>query len=444
MNATGPGITASRKKIFVCSPRSQDEQDSCAVEILTSLATQAYRRPVTDNDMNDLMALFRKGRDRGGFKDGVGLALQGILSGPEFLFRAEQDPGNAVPGAIYPISELELASRLSFFLWGSLPDDELLNLAEQGRLRDRAVLQGQIKRMMADPKSDAFIDNFSHQWLAIRDMDIIQPHPELFPEFDEELRQAMITETELWFRDMVRDNHNIEELLTSDYTYLNERLARHYGIPGISGSRFRRVSLEGHDERTGLLGKGSLLAATSYNNRTSPVLRGKWVLENLLNMPPPPPPDDAFQPELQVESDEGKVLTMKEAMEKHRANPVCASCHKLMDPIGFALENFNAIGAYRTRYEEAGSDVDPAGILFDGREFNTSGQFRTRLLAHTDRMVHTVTEKVMTYALGRGLEYYDQPEIRDIVRKIASENNTWSALIQGVVESTPFQYRMAR
>ena len=394
--------------------------------------------------MKELMDLFQTGRDRNGFKGGISLALQGILSGPEFLFRVEEDPNSVVPGSIYPISDLELASRLSFFLWNSLPDEELISLAEQGSLGEPGILNAQVSRLLADPRSNTFINNFGNQWLSVRDMDIIAPHPEIFAEFDNELREAMKIETHMWFSDMVREDQSINELLTSDFTYLNERLARHYGIAGVHGSRFRKVDLKEHEERIGLLGKGSLLTATSYNNRTSPVLRGKWVLENLLNMPPPPPPDDAFQPVLQVESDDGKVMTMKQAMEKHRANPVCASCHKLMDPIGFALENYNAIGAYRTRYEEAGTDVNPEGILFDGSPFSSTSEFRERLVSHSDRMVHTVAEKMLTYALGRGLEYYDQPEVRDIVRKIGDQGYTWSALIQAVVESRPFQYRKAR
>ncbi len=444
MNASGQGETASQKKIFTCEPDSRDEQDGCARSILTDLASRAYRRPANDSDLNELMSLFQAGRDRNGFKGGISLALQGILTGPEFLYRVEEDPEGVVPGAIYPISDLELASRLSFFLWNSLPDNELIALAEQGRLRDPDILTAQVARLLADPRSDMFINNFANQWLSVRDMDIVAPHPEIFAEFDNELREAMKTETHMWFSEMVRDDQSIDELLTSDFTYLNERLARHYGIEGIHGSRFRKVELKGNEERIGLLGKGSLLTSTSYNNRTSPVLRGKWVLENLLNMPPPPPPDDAFQPELQVESDEGKALTMKQAMEQHRANPVCAACHKLMDPIGFALENFNAIGAYRTRYEEAGTNVDPGGILFDGKPFSSTLEFRERLVKHTDRMVHTVSEKMLTYALGRGLEYYDQAEVRDIVRKIGNQGKTWSALVHAVVESRPFQYRKAK
>jgi hypothetical protein len=444
INATGPGITASQKKIFTCRPDSTDEQDQCARHILSELAIQAYRRPVSDTDINELMDLFQTGRDKNGFKGGVSLALQGILSGPEFLFRIEEDPNNVVPGSIYPISDLELASRLSFFLWNSLPDEELITLAEQGRLRDPETLNTQVSRLLVDTRSDTFVNNFSNQWLGVRDMDIIAPHPEIFAEFDNELREAMKIETHMWFSDMVREDRSISELLTSDFTYLNERLARHYGIAGVHGSRFRKVDLKEHEERIGLLGKGSLLTATSYNNRTSPVLRGKWVLENLLNMPPPPPPDDAFQPVLQVESDDGKAMTMKQAMEKHRANPVCASCHKLMDPIGFALENYNAIGAFRTRYEEAGTDVNPEGILFDGSPFGSTSEFRERLVSHSDRMIHTVAEKMLTYALGRGLEYYDQPEVRDIVRKINNQGDTWSSLVHAVVQSRPFQYRKAR
>jgi len=441
----GPGDTPSRNKIFICRPNagaSEKEREACASRILSSLARQAYRRPVTEDDLSDLLGLFRTVTGENGFESGIELALQSILAGPEFLFRVEQDPVDVTSGAVYPVSDIDLASRLSFFLWSSIPDEELLGLAEQGRLREPGILEAQIERMMADSRSSALIDNFGEQWLVLRNVDIAEPHPEIFPEFDDELRAAFKQETRLWFTSMIREDHSVLELLSSDYTYVNERLARHYGIPDIYGSRYRRVNLDGMDERKGLLGKGSLLLATSYNNRTSPVLRGKWVLENLLDMPPPPPPDDV--PALQVESGDGKALTLKQAMEQHRANPVCSSCHKLMDPIGFALENFDAVGAYRTRYEDADSEVDSSGILFDGSEFTNTSGFRSEFQEHSDRVVHTVAEKLFIYALGRGLEYYDQPVIRDIVRKIEADNYTWSSLILAITQSRPFQYRKAR
>jgi mono/diheme cytochrome c family protein len=441
--AQGPGTTASRNKIFECHPGGDarlEEEERCARLILGKLARQAYRRPVTDADVDNLLGLYREGRSGDSFESGIELALQGILAGPEFLFRIEQDPRDAVAGEVYPVSDLELASRLSFFLWSTIPDDELLTIAEQGRLRDPAMLQQQVRRMLADERFKGFLTNFGRQWLAVRDVEFAEPNLSLFPEFDDELREAYQQELMLWFASMVRDDRSVLELLTSDYTYANERLARHYGINGVYGSRFRPVALTDQASRHGLLGKGGFLTATAYNNRTSPVVRGKWVLENLLNMPPPPPPEDV--PALQVSAD-GKALTLKQAMQKHRANPVCASCHKLMDPIGFALENFDAIGGYRTRYADADAPVDASGLLFDGSEFQTAGEFREVFMEHSDRVVHTVTEKVLTYSLGRGLEYYDQPTVRAIVRESADENYTWSSLILGVIESTPFQYRRA-
>jgi hypothetical protein len=441
-NTKGSGRVPGNDRIFICQPASVDEEDDCAHKILANLARRAYRQPVAEEDLNDLNSLYQKGKARDGFSGGIQLAIQGVLSAPKFLFRMEQDPPGVTPGTVYPISDMALASRLSFFLWSSIPDDELLAKAELGQLRKPDILRQQVRRMLADQRSEALIKNFGGQWLAVRNIDFAEPHPEVFLEFDEELRLALRKETDLWFDEMIRHDHGILELLTSDFTYLNERLAKHYGIPGVYGSRFRRVNLDGYDERKGLFGKGSLLTATSYNNRTSPVLRGKWVLENLLNMPPPPPPEDV--PALEVKSGDGKPLTLKQAMEQHRANPVCSACHKLMDPIGFALENFDAIGAYRSRYVEADAEVDPSGILFDGSPFQTTSEFEREFLKHSERIVHTVTEKLFTYALGRGVEYYDQPVIRKIVQDIAADDYKWSALILSLVESTPFQYRIAR
>lgn len=441
--ASGPGDTASRKKIFICSPAPNapaSEQEACARTILSTLARQAYRRPVQDDEVDGLLSLYRDGQVDGGFERGIELALQGIIAGPEFLFRIEADPPGVRAGDVYAVSDLELASRLSFFLWSSAPDEELLEVAEQGRLTDPAMLQRQVRRMISDARFEAFLANFGKQWLAIRNVDIAEPNLSIFPEYDAELRDAFKQEMLLWFSNMVRQDRSVLELLTSDTTYVNERLARHYGIPDVAGIRFRPVSLQALPERQGLWGKGGLLMATAYNNRTSPVVRGKWVLENLLNMPPPPPPEDV--PALQVSS-EGKALTLKQAMEKHRANPVCASCHKLMDPIGFALENFDAIGGHRTRYAEADADVDASGLLFDGQKFESAQEFRGEFMRHSERVVHTVAEKVLTYALGRGLQYYDQPAVREIVRQSAAENYNWSSVIMGVIESTPFQYRRA-
>jgi len=436
--AKGPGQTPSREKIFVCRPEHDDDV-KCAGQILSNLAHQAYRRPVTEYDMEQLLGLFQTGRSDGGFERGIELALQGILAGPEFLFRIEKDPPGAPLETVHPINDLELASRLSFFLWSSIPDAELLEIAENGKLRDAGVLEQQVQRMMRNPRFDAFIRNFSNQWLSIRNIDIAAPNMDIFLEFDEELREAFKQEMLLWFESMITKDSSVLELLTSDYTFVNERLARHYGISGIYGSRFRPVPLATLEERQGLLGKGGFLLATSYNNRTSPVLRGKWILENLLDMPPAPAPPDV--PALELASGDGKALSMREAMESHRANPVCAACHKLMDPLGFALENFDAIGAYRTRYTDANAEVDPSGILFDGNKFENTTEFRQNFLKHSERVSYTVTEKVLTYALGRGLEYYDQPAVREIVQKIAPENYSWSSLILAIIESMPFQYR---
>ena len=440
-NATGPGQTETRKKLFACYPdssASNQVKESCARTITSVLLRQAFRRPVSDVEVDELLEIFRVGRDDGGFEDGIRLVVQSILASPDFLFRIENDPPGLAAGAVYPINDVEMASRLSFFLWSSIPDETLLKLAEQGELGKPAVLAQQVQRMLQDPRFDSFIFNFGRQWLAVRDVELKAPNLDLFPEFDGELREAFKQEMLTWFESMVREDKSVFDLLTSDYTFVNERLADHYGIPGIKGNQFKRVSLAGYEMRKGLLGKGGFLMATAYNNRTSPVLRGKWVLENLLNMPPPPPPENV--PALEVTKG-GKSLTLKQAMEQHRANPVCSSCHKLMDPIGFALENFDAVGSYRTRYTDANAEVDASGILFDGNEFKSTDEFRGYFLKHSERIVHTVIEKVLTYALGRGLEYSDQPTVRQIVRKIASDDYVWSSLILEVIKSTPFQNR---
>ena len=439
----GQGDTESRRRIFTCYPdigAAADERERCAKSILTNLARRAYRRPVDDADLGGLLDLYRQGSESEDFESGIGLALQGILAGPEFLFRIESDPPAVAPGEVYRIGDVELASRLSFFLWSSIPDEELLAASEAGQLRDADALRRQVNRMIADPRFERFVTNFGRQWLAVREVDIADPNLEIFPEYDAELREAFKQELLLWFTSLVRNDTSVLELLSSDYTYANERLARHYGVPGIRGSRFRPVNLADMPERHGLLGKGGFLIATAYNNRTSPVVRGKWVLENLLNMPPPPPPEDV--PALEVNA-EGKALTLKQAMERHRANPVCASCHKLMDPIGFALENYDAIGGYRARYVEANAAVDASGQLFDGGAFSTAEEFRGQFNKYAERVVHTATEKMLTYALGRGLEYYDQPAVRQVVRDAGGKNYVWSSIIMGVINSTPFQHRRA-
>jgi len=441
-NAGKADETPSRKKIFVCYPQSAPEEESCAQKIFANMARLAYRRPVTSGDVETLLSFYRKGREDGDFEAGIEMALRRMLVDSEFLIRIERDPAPASagtrPGSSYRISDLELASRLSFFLWSSIPDAELLDLAERGRLREPAVLEQQIRRMMADERSAALVDNFAGQWLYLRNIATIQPDPSAFRDFDDNLRAAFQRETALFFESIVREDRSVVDLLNANYTFLNERLARHYGIPNVYGSRFRRVSLSAEDERRGLLGQGSLLTVTSYANRTSPVLRGKWILENILGAPPPPPPPDV--PSLPENGrNGGKTLSMRERMEQHRANPVCASCHSRMDPLGFALENFNAVGEWRTA--DGGALLDTSGVLPDGTRFRGPGELRKALVAHPEQFVTTVTEKLLTYALGRGVEYYDQPAIRKIVRDAAPGNYRWSSIVIGIVNSTPFQMR---
>jgi hypothetical protein len=437
---TETGSTPSRENIFICEPGMASRQDACANQIITNIAHRAFRRPVKDAEMEDLMSIYRQGSSEAGFERGIELALQRILAGPEFLFRIEQEPENAKPGTVYPISDLDLATRLSFFLWSSIPDDELLSIAERKELRKPGVLEQQVNRMLASNKAETFISNFGEQWLALRKIDLAAPQKAVFPSFDGELRDAMKKELSTWFEYMVKNDKSVLDMLDADYTFVNERLAKHYGIEDVYGEKFRKVEIN-HPERAGLLGKPGLLMVTSFNSRTSPVVRGKWVLENVVDMAPPPPPADAFQPELQVQNKEGKALTMKEAMIAHRQNPVCANCHKMMEPIGLALENFDGIGSYRTEYDEANAIVDSSGILFDNSEFADANGFRNQMLKYSDRFVHTVVTKLMTYALGRKVEYYDQPVIRDIIKETESKDYTWSSLILGVIESIPFQYR---
>ena len=435
-NARGPGETPSRSKIFVCRPTSSQDEDPCARKIISNLARHAYRRPIADRELPNLLVPYHIDRNESGFEAGIELALQRILVSPEFLFRLERDPENIEPGTVYPISDLELASRLSFFLWSSIPDDQLLDVAAQGRLKDPAVLEGQVGRMLADPRSKSLVSNFAGQWLYLRNMALVAPDLGEFPEFDENLREALQRETELFFESMLREDHSVVDLLDADYTFLNERLARHYGIENVYGSHFRRVALI-NEERRGLLGKGSILTATSYANRTSPVLRGKWVLENILGTPPPPPPPDV--PDLKETTGDGQPLTMRQRMEEHRANPACATCHARMDPLGFALENFDAIGGWRST--EAGSPIDSSGVLPDGTRFEGASGLRKILLDRREDFVRNVTEKLLTYALGRGTEYYDAPTVRSIMREAVISDYRWSSLISGIVKSTPFQMR---
>ncbi len=436
---TGRGDTPSRRKIFLCKPVAKDEEP-CARTIVANLARRAFRRPVTDADINPLMAFYNKRRRADGdFDQGIQAALEAVLVSPDFLFRFEPDPPGAAPGSVYRTGDLELASRLSFFLWSSVPDDELLKLAEAGQLRDPAVRKAQVRRMMLDPKSDALIRNFGGQWLFLRTLDGAKPDADIFSNFDEPLRGAFRTETELFLASIFRENHSVLALLDADYTFVNQRLARFYGMPGIYGAHFRKARVTDANRR-GLLGQGSVLTVTSYPNRTSVVQRGKWILENLLGTPPPPPPADV--PEVKTKSHDGKPVSLRAAMEEHRKNPVCASCHGRMDPIGFALENFNAVGEWRS--EDAGVPIDNKGTLPDGTEFQGPAGLRKLLLEkHRDEFVLTVTEKLLTYALGRGVELYDKPTVRAIARQAARDDYRMSALVEAIVESAPFQMRRA-
>jgi hypothetical protein len=437
---TGVGDTPSHRKIFVCRPAQAGDEEPCASKILSVLARRAFRRPVTAKDVQPLMSVYQAARAEGGdFEAGVRAAISRILVGPEFLFRAERDPAGTRAGAAYRLTDLELASRLSFFIWSSLPDDELLEDAEKGRLRDSEVLARQVRRMLADPRASALVTNFASQWLYLRNLSAARPDPELFTEFDESLRDAFRRETELFVESTLREDRSVLALLDADYTFLNERLARHYGIPDVYGSHFRRVTLgPDFDARRGLLGQGSLLTVTSYANRTSVVLRGKWVLENILSAPPPPAPPAV--PALEKTGAIGS-LPLRQLMEQHRANPVCRACHAPMDPLGFALENFDAVGKWRT--VDAGTPVDASAVLPDGTAFEGPSGLRTVLLQRPEQFAGTVAERLLTYAIGRGLEYYDMPAMRQILREAAKDEYRWSALILAVTKSTPFQMRRA-
>ena len=433
----GPGDTPTRRRIFTCTPDAPAGEAACAREILSTLARRAYRRPVTEGDVGTLLDFYHAGRRDGSFDDGIGFALERLLADPDFLYRIERDPVDVAAGTAYPVSDVELASRLSFFLWSSIPDDELLDRAEDGTLSDPAVLDRQVRRMLADPRARALVGNFAGQWLHLRNIESVYPDPLEFPEFDENLREAYQAETELFLEDLLRNDASVLDLLRADYTFVNERLARHYGIPDVYGSRFRRVDFA-PGQRAGLLSHGSLMTVTSYPNRTSPVLRGKWVLENLLGAPPPEPPPDV--PTLEEENADGEPLSMRQALVRHRENPACAVCHAPMDPIGFSLENFNAIGEWRPN-SEAGTPIDASGTLPDGAAFEGPTGLRDLLLDRPGDFVGTVTEKLMMYALGRELEYHDAPTVRRIVREAAGEDYRWSSIVLGIVKSTAFQMR---
>jgi len=467
---TGRGDTESRRTIFSCRPAAPAQEASCARTILRALAHRAFRRPVTNADIEPLYAFYLKARGQslprrsqakaaelaspkpgegGDFESGIQAAIEAMLVSPEFLFRIEQDPQvrrragdirgasarQVENGEVYRISDVELASRLSFFLWSSIPDAELLDLGERGRLKEPAILERQVRRMLDDPRADALVSNFAGQWLQLRNVETVKPDPVIFP-FDEALRQSFLMETALFVSSLVREDRSLLDLVSADYTFVNQRLAEHYGIPRVYGSQFRRVTLPDSNRR-GLLGQGSVLTVTSYPNRTSVVQRGKWVLENLLGTPPPPPPADV--PELKA-APHGKVLSMRDQMEAHRVNPTCAACHARMDPIGFALENYDGVGRWRN--EDAGTSIDASGKLPDGTTFRGPAGLNELLLTkYRDDFVRTAIEKLLTYALGRGVEYYDYPTIRSINRDAARDNYRISSLILAIIKSAPFQMR---
>ena len=435
---TGLAETPSRNRIFVCRPASAADESPCATRVLSTLARRAFRRPVTEPDLSAALSFYKSGRATGDFDAGIQAALPAILASPKFLYRAERSPAGLGVGSVHRISDLELASRLSFFLQSRIPDDELLQATEQSRLSDAAVLDTHVKRLLADPKSDTLVTSFAFQWLKLRGLDEIEPDAVIFPNFDEALREAFRREVQLFVQAVVREDRSVLDLLTSDVTYVNERLALHYGIPNVRGDRFQRVTLT-DPNRFGLLGKGSVLLTTSYANRTAPVLRGAWILENIIGTPPaaPPPDVEAFQ----ENKDGEKAKTVRAIMEQHRAKPSCNSCHGVMDPLGFALENFDAVGAWRATDVWAGTPIDASSRLVDGTPIGGPVDLRKAILRRPEQFVQTMTEKLMTYALGRSVEYYDMPAVRKIVRDAAAENYRFSAIVKGIVRSQPFQMR---
>jgi hypothetical protein len=438
-DATGPGDTPSRRRIFTCRPTGAADEATCAKKIISTLARRAYRQPTSEADIDLLMGFYQSGRKSGNFESGIENALAFLLTAPKFLFRSEFDPANATPGSVYKVGDLDLASRLSFFLWSSIPDDELLNVASQGKLKDPVILEQQVKRMLADKKSDALVRNFAGQWLFLRNLQSAHPDGHEFPNFDDNLRQAFRRETELFFESILRENRSVLDLLNANYTFVNGRLAKHYGIPNVYGSQFRRVTLKDQN-RMGLLGQGSVLTVTSYPNRTSPVLRGKWILENILGTPPPPPPPNV--PPLKENDDTSKPRSVRELMEEHRKNPACSGCHSVMDPLGFSLENFDGIGEWRSK-DQSGA-IDASGQLADGTKVEGPVTLRQALMKHPEQFAGTVTEKLLTYALGRGLEFYDMPVVRGVVKDASRNDYKFSALIMGIVKSAPFQMRKAQ
>jgi mono/diheme cytochrome c family protein len=432
----GAGDTPSRRKIFICRPSAALAESACANKILTNLARHAYRRPVTAADIAPLMKIYNEGRKGTDFDHGIEASLEAVLVSPSFLFMREDDPAKSKPGDVHRINDTELAQRLSFFLWSSIPDDQLLAAAQRGKLHKPEVLKAQVTRMLADPRSKALTQNFAGQWLYLRRLEYQKPDRRAYPDFDQRLRNAMQTETEMFFDGVVRDNSSALDFLDANYTYLNQRLAEHYGIPGIYGTTFRKVALDPALHRGGLLGQGSVLTVTSYNNRTSVVLRGKWILENLLAAAPPPPPP--LVPSLD-DAKNGKKMTVREQMELHRKNPVCASCHTKMDPLGFSLENYDAVGAWRAGY--AGQLVDASAVLPDGTKFEGPKGLQDILLSRKDQFVEALTERLMTYALGRGLESYDMPAVRAVRYQAAKDDYRMQTIILGIVQSVPFSMR---
>lgn len=433
-NVTGVSETISRRKIFVC----HNDDLGCAKQILTRLARRAYRRPVSDADVEDLLSTYQTGRNRGDFESGIRLGLQLILANPQFVFRFERTPPGVKPCANYRISDMELASRLSYFLWSSAPDDRLLHTAIAGRLKNPAVLEREVRRMLDDPRAEALAKNFAGQWLYLRNLKDAQPDLFAFPNFNHNLLQSMRRETELFFDSIRREDRNVLDMLSADYTFVDEDLARHYGIPNVEGPRFRRVKIS-DENRRGVLGQASILTVTSYANRTSPVVRGKWIMDTILGAPPPTPP--ANVPPLKENAEGLKPRSVRERLEEHRSNPVCASCHTMMDPIGFAMENFDGTGQWRIR--DSGYNIDASGQLVDGTRVNGPLSLRQALVFHSDSFLRTFTERLLTYALGRGVEYYDMPAVRTIARAAARNNNRFSSFVLGIVNSTPFQMRRA-
>jgi len=435
---TGVSQTSSRQKLFSCRPTSHDEEVRCARDIVTRVAGEAYRRPISPREADRLMPFYQKGAATGGFEAGVGAALEAILSSPHFIFRLEREPETAAPGSAVRVADIDLASRLSFFIWGTPPDKELIDMAAAGKLSAPAMLEKQTRRMLADARAEALGSRFAAQWLRLQDVDKVKPDPNFYPNFDDNLAEMMRQETELFFSNLVREDRSILDLYSADYTFINERLARHYGIPGVAGSHFRKVQYP-DARRRGVLGQGTMLVQTSMANRTSPVLRGKWVMEVLLGTPPPPPPPDVPDLEAAGEAKEGRLMTTRERLEVHRKNPTCNSCHRFMDPIGLALDNFDVTGRWRSR--EYGSELDTKGDFYDGTAITSPSELVAVLLKRPAPLVRTFTENLMAYALGRRVEYFDQPTIRSIVKKAESDDFRMSSFILGIVKSDPFRMK---